>query len=450
MRTPEETPPVTGHGQAERSNCPRRILVDCTQTLATSRHSGIPRVVRNIIRYGGAAAALHGATIVPIRFEDGHFQVVGLSPHGIILDVDEHVPASFSHPVLRRLRILVPTTVVRFVRAQWRRLRAIPLRGQPAVFGPDDTLLLADSSWSAKYWRLVDAAQAAGARLGVVQYDFIPHTHPEFVTKRLANAFRGWMRNTLKRADFVAAISEAVAIEARVELRRMGRDPERASPFVQSFRLGSDVKPVSETGAVRAELKEFLAAAADGPYLTVGTIEPRKNQMILPAVFEEVWKTVPQARLLVAGFVGWKGDELIRRMRQHPRYGTHLMHFGDLNDLEIDHAYSHARALIFPSLAEGFGLPIVESLSHGIRVFASDIPVHREVGGAWCSYFAPSDVAGFAGQIVRWERDGDFEKTPPEGAFSSPTWQQAVEQLMGIACGVASTEPRTRPKRAAA
>ena len=426
--THDQMPPTARAGQNNRA---RRVLIDCTQTLASPRHAGIPRVVRNIVRHGAAATARHGAVIVPIRFEGNHFLLLSMSPTGDIIDVVP--PASTAHPVLRRLhKLLVPRTIVRTIRTQWRRLSRRPLPGTPVQFRPDDTLLLADSSWASRCWHVVDHARQAGTRVGVVQYDFIPHTHPELVPKRLTATFRGWMRNTLKRADFVAAISEAVAAEARTELRRMERDPDRGAPLVQAFPLGSDVKPPAEAGSVRPELSDFLAAASGGPYLTVGTIEPRKNQTILPAVFEQVWRQVPDARLLVVGFVGWKGEELVRRLRKHPRYGTHLMHFGDLSDTELVHAYGHARALVFPSRAEGYGLPIVEALSHGMRVFASDIPVHREVGGPWCVYFAPDDVAGLAGQIVRFEREGVFEASQPMGAFPSPTWQQAIEQLMEI------------------
>ena len=212
-----------------------RVLIDCTQTLATLRHAGIPRVVRNIARYGVAASARHGATIVPVRFEDNHFLALSLSSAGDIVDVVDRPPVRNAHPVLRRLhKLLVPRTIVQAIRTQWRRIVRRPLPGTPIEFRPNDTLLLADSSWATRYWHVVDRARKAGTRVGVVQYDFIPHTHPEFVTERLAATYRGWMKNTLTRADFVAAISEAVADEARNELQRMGRDPDRAAPLVHS------------------------------------------------------------------------------------------------------------------------------------------------------------------------------------------------------------------------
>ena len=417
----------------------RRILVDCTQTTAVARHAGIPRVVRNIARHGAAAAALHGATLVPVRYDLDRFLAVDLSAAGDL--VVPKRPETNRHPVLRRLhKLLVPRAVVRGLRRQVRRLTGGLADGDPITFGPGDVLLLADASWTSRFWPVVDAALAAGARMGVVQYDFIPHTHAELMPRKLPKAFRDWMTKTLVRADFVAAISESVAEEARHELRRMGRDPGRDAPLVRAFRLGADVKAATGSEPPRPQLAEFLSASPHGPYLTVGTLEPRKNQAMLLDVFERVWRQVPDARLLVAGFVGWKGKEMVERMRRHPRYGSHLLHFGDLGDGELIHAYRHARGLLFPSRAEGYGLPIVEALAHGRRVFASDIPPHREVGGPWCVYFPATDAAALAEAIVRFERDGVFASSPV-GDFGSPTWGDAVAELVGIV--VNGSRPRT-------
>lgn len=435
----------------ERKHGGRRVLLDCTQTISTPRHAGIPRVVRNIARHGAAAAAAYGAVLVPVRFEEDRFVALGISSAGDLIDSSKQAAPPW-HPLLRRLhKLFVPRTIVRAVRTQWRKLSRKTLPGERIEFQSCDTLLLADSSWTSRCWHAVDEARRAGTRLGVVQYDFIPHTHPELMPKRLPATFRVWMTNTLTRVDFVAAISEAVAVEAREELRQMGREPERAGPIVRSFRLGADVKPAMKAEAPRPELAAFIAAGPCGPYLTVGTLEPRKNQALLMDVFELVWQQVPEARLLVAGFVGWKGDGIVRRMRQHPRYGTHLMHFGDLSDGELLYAYGQARGLVFPSRAEGYGLPIVEALTHKLRVFASDIPAHREVGGPWCVYFPPTDANALAEKIIRFEREGIFQALKAEGDFQSPTWRQAVDQLMAIALSPPDVNAqRQEPDRSAA
>jgi hypothetical protein len=195
------------------------VLLDCTQTISTPRHAGIPRVVRNIARHGAAAAAAHGAVLVPVRFEEDRFVALGMSSAGDLIDSSKPA-APPCHPLLRRLhKLFVPRTIVRAVRTLWRKLSRRTLPGERIEFQPGDTLLLADSSWTSRCWQVVDEARSAGTRLGVVQYDFIPHTHPELMPKRLPATFRDWMTNTLARADFVAAISEAVADCAVISAR---------------------------------------------------------------------------------------------------------------------------------------------------------------------------------------------------------------------------------------
>jgi hypothetical protein len=88
-------------------------------------------VVRNITRHGVAAAALHCATIVPVRFEDDHFVRLSLSQAGDIIDAVQPPCTSHAHPVLRRLRkLLVPMTIDRSIRSQLRRLTHQPREGR--------------------------------------------------------------------------------------------------------------------------------------------------------------------------------------------------------------------------------------------------------------------------------------------------------------------------------
>jgi glycosyltransferase involved in cell wall biosynthesis len=79
-------------------------------------------------------------------------------------------------------------------------------------------------------------------------------------------------------------------------------------------------------------------------------------------------------------------------MRRLERAGHPLLHLPGADDRTLEWAYAEAACLVFPSIAEGFGLPIVEALSYGLPVLASDIPVHREVGGAAVEYFPLGDA----------------------------------------------------------
>jgi alpha-1,2-rhamnosyltransferase len=283
-------------------------------------------------------------------------------------------------------------------------------------------------------WRSIDAMRAAGALLGVVQHDFIPMRHPDLVPERNCAAFRAWTEATLGRADFVMAVSETVAAEARDELRRLGRH-DVAAAGVTAFRNGSDFDVTTEPGPVRQELLDFLRQSPEPPYLTVGTVEPRKNQGLLLDAVDRVLADAPHARFLFVGIVGWRGDAIAARMRRHPGWMRQVAHFADLSDGELAHAYRHAKALVFPSLAEGFGLPIVESIASGTRVFVSDIPVHREVGGEACAYFDPHDSEQLARQLVAHSTAGHYPARWPAAGRPLPRWSEAAAHVVQTSLG---------------
>jgi len=419
-----------GVGRGQRRGLQPRIYVDCTQTLARPVSTGIPRVVRNIVRHGAGIAAARGATLVPVRFQWGRFVPVPVGPEGLLR------PTAPEHPLRRRLRkLLVPRTLVRNAARLAARFRDHAPASPEIAFGPRDVLLLPDSSWGEDFWGAIDAARAAGTRLGVIQHDFIPLRHPDLVPPKSAAVFQRWMKHTLTRADFVLAVSETVARETRAELLAFGR-AEVAKRHVTTFRNGSDFCGVQPPRAVRSlvrpSLRRFLAAGSAAPFLTVGTIEPRKNQALLVEAFRRLHAVDPTARLLVMGMTGWKGQAVAAAMRRHPAWGTGILHVCDASDAELLHAYQHSRALVFPSLAEGYGLPIVEALAAGLPVFASDIPVHREVGGRRCTYFDPLSADDLAARL----RDFCHHASPATCRVDRdrlPSWSGAAERIVTTA-----------------
>ncbi|MCX7411964.1 MAG: hypothetical protein NTW36_00780 [Planctomycetia bacterium] len=201
------------------------------------------------------------------------------------------------------------------------------------TFAAGDVLLLPDSSWAEDMWAAVDRARQAGVALGVVQHDFIPIRHPELVPPKSTKIFRKWMEATLGRADFVMAVSQSVAAETRAELLRLGR-AEVARCGVSSFRNGADfldeadVQPPVDfrrSAAIRRSLVDFLHGGTAAPYLTVGTIEPRKNQALLLQAIDRVRAEAPDARFLLAGLIGWEGQSVVDALRDHPAWGHAIL-----------------------------------------------------------------------------------------------------------------------------
>lgn len=416
-----QTPPAGNPPPRRFPDRTPRIFVDCTQTLECPARRGIPRVVHELVRHGRLAARRMGAELVPVRWCGGEFVTVPLVGDELPPPAESTGSRSHGARLWRGIRKATPRPIRRAVGGVAGRL-ATALRSK-APFARGDVLLLPDSSWDRPIWRGVDRARRAGAVLGVVQHDFIPIRHPELVPERTIETFRTWMHESLARADVLFAVSRSVADEARVELVRLGRG-DVAARHVRVVHNGADFT-IPEAAAVRPAL---LAATARGrqPFLTVGTLEPRKNQRLLLAAAERALARWPDATFIIAGAVGWRGKPILESMQAHPAWGKAILHFEDLNDAELHHAYRHARAVVFPSLAEGYGLPIVEALAREAPVIASDLDVHREVGGRACAYFNPHDVEGLVRLLLACRRRShSVTRVGP-----LPTWQEMADQVV--------------------
>ena len=165
-------------------------------------------------------------------------------------------------------------------------------------------------------------------------------------------------------------------------------------------------------------------------YLMVSTIEPRKNHAYLLDAFERIWAEDSEACLCFVGKIGWKTEQLIERIRQHPQFQKKLFMFNDLSDRELEHCYTHARSLVFPSYVEGFGLPLVEAMQRGLPAMASDIPVFREIGGDSMVYFDLEQPETLARLIRQFEESGKFPAPLSLADWQWINWQQASQQLI--------------------
>lgn len=101
----------------------------------------------------------------------------------------------------------------------------------------------------------------------------------------------------------------------------------------------------------------------------------------------------------------------------------------DVSDTELDYCYARARALLFSSVVEGFGLPIIEALQKRLPVFASDIPVFHEVGGEYVTYFDLSDPNSLAELLLANETEGACTARSLAD-FSWPDWSQSTTALL--------------------
>jgi alpha-1,2-rhamnosyltransferase len=298
----------------------------------------------------------------------------------------------------------------------------------PLVIESGDQLLILADAWNypEAYEGVFDTIHTGGGRVIVCVPDVIPELHPAACHERTVALYRPWLREILLGADGVLSISRA----ARDDLVSVVADrniPHRPGLPVDWFHIASHFEPRAEVNVrekIRQSFEDDLRV-----YLCVGTLEPRKGHLVAVEAFEKLWADGASSRLVFVGRRGWFDYALVARILQHPEFGKRLFWFDDVKDGELSFLYAHMAALVYPSFAEGFGLPIVEASRFGKPVICSDIPVFREVGSEGAVYFRVNDPEALAGAIQRWERGA--EHADPNRVLAA-TWSEAAARIIDV------------------
>jgi glycosyltransferase involved in cell wall biosynthesis len=248
--------------------------------------------------------------------------------------------------------------------------------------------------------------------------------HPEWYTPRGVRFFR---RGTdLARRDAAAVVvpSEATAAACR----RHGFDPAR----LRVVPHGVDV-PAVAPGAVKA-LR--LRLGLERPYvLWCGTREPRKNLLGLLRGFA-LAAADTEADLVLVGPSGW-GEGAA----PEPAVADRVRAVGFLSTADLHAAYAGASAFCYPSLEEGFGMPVLEALAHGTAVVTSRDSPMAEVAGDAAVLVDPADPEAIGEGILTALADDGGRAAAGREVAARHTWEAAAERLSAVYVSVATSDP---------
>ncbi|MFZ2385717.1 MAG: glycosyltransferase family 1 protein [Candidatus Omnitrophota bacterium] len=424
-------------------NQTRRIFIECSNTWASDVNTGIQRVVRNIVRQASVVRFSPEVQTIPVVICSGSFRAAGDKPKSSVSNAAcmcrlkriyyRLRPALKKFPFIDKIEYFCFLYARRFTASlpgfpavSWRCDSTAGLKISP---GNGDIVILLDSSWMYSVWPAVKKAKKNGAVIVLVVYDIIPLLHPEFFPRAINMRFREWFLDAVKDVDRIICISESVQKEIAAYLVNVPSG-ERLHGRVDFFHLGSELDNIPGCAEIAGKLPKDGDRLKRGFYISVGTVEARKNHKYLLDAFDLVWERCPGVGLCIIGKIGWLCEDVVGRIIKHPLFGKKLFMLNDASDAELDFYYRNSKALIFASYAEGFGLPIAEAMLYGLPVLASDIPVHREVGKGYCSYFHLNDPAGLAGIIDEIEKTGSIPAVMSTSRYSPVTWKDSWLELL--------------------
>lgn len=430
------------------------ILLECTELASQAEHSGIQRVTRNLAANTKSASMATGHPIQLVAYLEGTglVKLEEASPEGLRKSIGSlrfiasrfraprrfrrlcnAVLASMGLPVLTRERWKGPFSTLRILAL------LIPVYGVGAIAflsnllmprprsaidpASGDVLVIPGWSWIDKHFsERIEKLADQGVAIVPLIHDLIPITHPDLVLPETHTQFRDMIIPLLSSTSLVMANSQFTAREVEAF---MARNNIRPAPPVASFRMGIELDLADNGRAPRKRLRSAFAARP--PYLTVGTIEPKKNLPFLLDAFERLWERHPDVPLVVVGRIGWNSETTCARLRSLIAAGHPLHWFSNIEDHELSWCYRNARALIYPSMIEGFGLPLLEALLHGCPVLASDIPVFHEIGEGHCRYFPLDDTSRLCQLIEECEQE-----PPPRPQVKWPDWRESALEFFSM------------------
>jgi len=276
----------------------------------------------------------------------------------------------------------------------------------------------------------LSALRARGVSIYFVVYDLLPIQFPHFWPSSLGNAHAEWLQ-ILGQFDGAICISKAVADELVAWRAANGLKPTR--PYrVGWFHLGADIdNSMPSTGLPDDGLAVLEQLSARPTYLSVGTIEPRKAHHVTLEAFDELWAQGQDVNLVVVGKQGWLVDDLVAALHNHPERGLRLFWLTGVSDEYLAKVYEASTCLVTASVGEGFGLPLIEAAQHNKPIIARDLPVFKEVAGAYATYFS-GDASALALVLTQWLVAHRAGKTPDVSGMPWMTWEQSAHQLKQV------------------
>jgi glycosyltransferase involved in cell wall biosynthesis len=201
---------------------------------------------------------------------------------------------------------------------------------------------------------------------------------------------------------------------------------------------GHAMPPAVVAHLAPARLRPAAVPPPTQPYFVMlGTIEPRKNHWLMLQLWRQLIAERGDAapKLVIIGQRGWECENVVDLLERCEALKGHVQEISNCSDTDLATWLKGARALLFPTFAEGYGMPIVEALTLGVPVIASDLPVFREIAGDIPEYVNPLDGMRWRALIESYaaaDSAAARQQCERMRSFSPPTWKAHFAQVESL------------------
>lgn len=274
----------------------------------------------------------------------------------------------------------------------WVARHGLPIARTPRTHLPADSVYINVSQfplWVASSFTWLEERRDVKAVFFV--HDLLPVTLPEYFRVPEFERHLARMRNVARFASAAVVTTNTVASDLQAHLAKLGR---RDLPI---FVRPTPISPTFSTSRV------IEPALSGHPFFVLcSTIEPRKNHLMILAVWRELARRLgaDTPKLVLVGTRGWHFDPIIDLIERSPLLRDHVLEVNGLSTPGLKRLIDNTQALLMPSFGEGYGLPVHEALAAGAPVIASDVSAFREIESSRIERISPLDGEGWLRAVL--------------------------------------------------
>jgi glycosyltransferase involved in cell wall biosynthesis len=424
-----------------------RILYDVTHIVHwQGKYTGIPRVIHELamrftesgepvvfvswvkevrtfcaVDLAKTLAGGNGIVYIPIDGERSPAAVAPVQRAAMSQSVKRLIKA-----LLKGIQAIAPS-VTASIKA---RLIAQRQAGLPKVtFQAGDRLFIPWGEWwDERFTMYLEELNAKGVRLVQLIHDMSPIVVPQLTNaNNTVELFAIYCRRILPISTLVVAVSH----NTMRDIARWAKQEKLPLPPVKVIRNGDTI---ATTKSITPADPAFAASGLEGNdfVLCVGTIEIKKNHTLLYYVYK-LAKTrgIALPKLVIVGRLGWLSDATVELMTKDPEIKDNFVILLNTSDEELSWLYDHAMFTILPSLYEGWGIPVAESLARRVPCLCSNTSSMTEIAEGVVEHFSPLSTDECLAGIQRWLDPKTLAAARRKTKSYKPfTWDQTFRQVL--------------------
>jgi glycosyltransferase involved in cell wall biosynthesis len=350
-----------------------------------------------------------------------------------------HLPApvgdnTLNYLQVRKEAVFAGISGLREIRRAWRIWRnpSLPDRQRPlpikytqhsSLFKRGDVYISLGLDWQQKYLPFIMELKLLNKfKTLFMSYDVIPIKFPQYCIDEVAAYFPQYIADLTWCADMVGCISKSSEYDLQVALENLGAPPPKT--FI--VKLGCVLQNTCYNLPY-----EIQKSIGNKFILYVSTLERRKNHETLYKAYtrliEEGYNNLPQ--LICVGMIGWHISDFLFELSTDRKIKDHIVILENITDYQLTWFYKNCLFTVFPSLYEGWGLAVAESLAAGKFCLSSNKGALREVGGDFVEYLDPWDVPLWAERIAFYSKNADqlcIAEKKIKDNYIPQTWQNTA------------------------